>query len=118
MATHTEKSGRPRLPWTLLRAGGRHGLAEHETRDPMVSPSRRRTASPPATCWTHSVCAGRASTASSRCVELVGTFGYSGAELLEKWGRDSEILDIVEGTQQIQQLIVAPAGCSVSPRTS
>jgi acyl-CoA dehydrogenase len=27
--------------------------------------------------------------------------------LLEKWGRDSKILDIFEGTQQIQQLIVA-----------
>jgi acyl-CoA dehydrogenase len=42
-----------------------------------------------------------------RCVELVGTLGYSEAELLEKWGRDSKILDIFEGTQQIQQLIVA-----------
>jgi acyl-CoA dehydrogenase len=42
-----------------------------------------------------------------RCVELAGTFGYSEAELLEKWGRDSKILDIFEGTQQIQQLIVA-----------
>ena len=27
--------------------------------------------------------------------------------LLEKWARDSKILDIFEGTQQIQQLIVA-----------
>jgi len=42
-----------------------------------------------------------------RCVELAGTFGYSEVELLEKWGRDSKILDIFEGTQQIQQLIVA-----------
>jgi acyl-CoA dehydrogenase len=42
-----------------------------------------------------------------RCVELAGTFGYSEAELLEKWARDSKILDIFEGTQQIQQLIVA-----------
>ncbi|RNM14292.1 acyl-CoA dehydrogenase family protein [Nocardioides pocheonensis] len=42
-----------------------------------------------------------------RCVELCGTLGYSEAELLEKWGRDSKILDIFEGTQQIQQLIVA-----------
>jgi acyl-CoA dehydrogenase len=41
------------------------------------------------------------------CVELAGTFGYSEAELLEKWARDSKILDIFEGTQQIQQLIVA-----------
>ncbi|WP_193611593.1 acyl-CoA dehydrogenase family protein [Nocardioides lijunqiniae] len=41
------------------------------------------------------------------CVELTGSLGYSEAELLEKWARDSKILDIFEGTQQIQQLIVA-----------
>ena len=41
------------------------------------------------------------------CVQLCGTLGYSEAELLEKWARDSKILDIFEGTQQIQQLIVA-----------
>ena len=42
-----------------------------------------------------------------RCVELAGSLGYSETELLEKWARDSKILDIFEGTQQIQQLIVA-----------
>ena len=41
------------------------------------------------------------------CVELAGSVGYSETELLEKWARDSKILDIFEGTQQIQQLIVA-----------
>ncbi|SFC49627.1 acyl-CoA dehydrogenase [Nocardioides terrae] len=41
------------------------------------------------------------------CVELCSTVGYSETELLEKWARDSKILDIFEGTQQIQQLIVA-----------
>ena len=41
------------------------------------------------------------------CVELAGSLGYSEVELLEKWSRDSKILDIFEGTQQIQQLIVA-----------
>ncbi len=41
------------------------------------------------------------------CVELAGSIGYSESELLEKWSRDSKILDIFEGTQQIQQLIVA-----------
>jgi acyl-CoA dehydrogenase len=41
------------------------------------------------------------------CVELAGSVGYGEAELLEKWSRDSKILDIFEGTQQIQQLIVA-----------
>ncbi|WP_121251428.1 acyl-CoA dehydrogenase family protein [Nocardioides ferulae] len=41
------------------------------------------------------------------CVELAGSVGYREGELLEKWARDSKILDIFEGTQQIQQLIVA-----------
>ncbi len=41
------------------------------------------------------------------CVELASSVGYSETELLEKWSRDSKILDIFEGTQQIQQLIVA-----------
>ncbi|HLR16857.1 MAG TPA: acyl-CoA dehydrogenase family protein [Alcanivoracaceae bacterium] len=42
-----------------------------------------------------------------RCAELAGTLGYTEGELLEKWARDSKILDIFEGTQQIQQLIIA-----------
>ncbi|EFQ84070.1 acyl-CoA dehydrogenase, C-terminal domain protein [Aeromicrobium marinum DSM 15272] len=42
-----------------------------------------------------------------RCVELAGTLGYSETSFLEKWSRDSKILDIFEGTQQIQQLIIA-----------
>ena len=42
-----------------------------------------------------------------RCVELCGGQGYSQRELLEKWARDSKILDIFEGTQQIQLLIIA-----------
>lgn len=42
-----------------------------------------------------------------KCVELCGSLGYSEAELLEKLARDSKILDIFEGTQQIQQLIIA-----------
>ncbi|MFF2108056.1 acyl-CoA dehydrogenase family protein [Rhodococcus koreensis] len=52
--------------------------------------------------------AGRTGTAISlKAVELAGTWGYSERPLLEKWARDSKILDIFEGTQQIQQLIVA-----------
>ncbi|TCN57051.1 acyl-CoA dehydrogenase [Rhodococcus sp. SMB37] len=52
--------------------------------------------------------AGRTGTAVSlKAVELAGTYGYSERPLLEKWARDSKILDIFEGTQQIQQLIVA-----------
>ncbi|GAB3231332.1 acyl-CoA dehydrogenase family protein [Mycolicibacterium hippocampi] len=42
-----------------------------------------------------------------KTVELAGTTGYSEQALLEKWARDSKILDIFEGTQQIQQLVVA-----------
>jgi acyl-CoA dehydrogenase len=41
------------------------------------------------------------------CVELCGAIGYGENELLEKWARDAKILDIFEGTQQIQLLIVA-----------
>jgi acyl-CoA dehydrogenase len=42
-----------------------------------------------------------------RCVALCGGVGYGEGELLEKWARDVKILDIFEGTQQIQLLIVA-----------
>jgi acyl-CoA dehydrogenase len=41
------------------------------------------------------------------CVELCGSAGYGESELLEKWSRDAKILDLFEGTQQIQLLIVA-----------
>src|SRR5829696_6702781 len=41
------------------------------------------------------------------CVELCGSVGYGENELLEKWARDAKILDIFEGTQQIQLLIIA-----------
>jgi acyl-CoA dehydrogenase len=42
-----------------------------------------------------------------KAVEMAGTTGYSEQTLLEKWARDSKILDIFEGTQQIQLLVVA-----------
>ncbi|GFG72780.1 acyl-CoA dehydrogenase family protein [Mycobacterium botniense] len=52
--------------------------------------------------------AGRvASDITLKAVELAGTTGYSEQTLLEKWARDSKIMDIFEGTQQIQQLVVA-----------
>ena len=41
------------------------------------------------------------------CVELCGSVGLGESLLLEKWARDSKILDLFEGTQQIQLLIVA-----------
>jgi acyl-CoA dehydrogenase len=40
-------------------------------------------------------------------VQLAGSVGYGETELLEKWARDAKILDIFEGTQQIQLLIIA-----------
>jgi acyl-CoA dehydrogenase len=52
--------------------------------------------------------AGRAGTEIAlRCVALCGSIGYGEGELLEKWARDVKILDIFEGTQQIQLLIIA-----------
>jgi acyl-CoA dehydrogenase len=52
--------------------------------------------------------AGRVGTdVALRCVALCGSLGYGEGELLEKWARDVKILDIFEGTQQIQLLIIA-----------
>jgi acyl-CoA dehydrogenase len=42
-----------------------------------------------------------------RCVALAGAVGFGEGELLEKWARDVKILDIFEGTQQIQLLIIS-----------
>jgi acyl-CoA dehydrogenase len=42
-----------------------------------------------------------------RCVALCGATGFGEGELLEKWARDAKILDLFEGTQQIQLLIIA-----------
>jgi acyl-CoA dehydrogenase len=42
-----------------------------------------------------------------RCLQLCAAMGATETELLEKWARDSKILDIFEGTQQIQLLIIA-----------
>ena len=42
-----------------------------------------------------------------RCISLLGPLGYSREYLVEKWARDCKVNDIYEGTQQIQQLVVA-----------
>ena len=42
-----------------------------------------------------------------KAVEILGPAGYSKKLLVEKWMRDAKISDIYEGTQQINQLIVA-----------
>ena len=52
--------------------------------------------------------AGRTATdVALRCIALCGSAGYAETELLEKWARDAKILDIFEGTQQIQLPIIA-----------
>jgi acyl-CoA dehydrogenase len=52
--------------------------------------------------------AGRTGTdVALRCIALCGSLGLSEEDLLEKWARDAKILDIFEGTQQIQLLIIA-----------
>ena len=51
---------------------------------------------------------GRAATLiTQKCCELLGPVGYSCSDLAEKWMRDAKIIDIYEGTGQIQHLIVA-----------
>ena len=42
-----------------------------------------------------------------KAVEILGPPGYSKQLLVEKWMRDAKINDIFEGTQQINQLIIA-----------
>jgi acyl-CoA dehydrogenase len=42
-----------------------------------------------------------------KCCELLGPLGFSCENLAEKWMRDVKIMDIFEGTGQIQHLIVA-----------
>ena len=43
----------------------------------------------------------------ARCMQLLGPDGYSQDLLLEKWYRDAKIIDIFEGTGQIQRIVVA-----------
>jgi acyl-CoA dehydrogenase len=42
-----------------------------------------------------------------KCCDILGPLGFSRKHLAEKWMRDSKIMDIFEGTGQIQHLIVA-----------
>ena len=52
--------------------------------------------------------AGRYATLiTQKACELLGPLGFTRDELPEKWMRDSKIMDIFEGTGQIQHLIVA-----------
>jgi acyl-CoA dehydrogenase len=52
--------------------------------------------------------AGRVVTrVTQKAVEILGPLGFSRELLAEKWMRDAKISDIYEGTQQINQLIIA-----------
>lgn len=52
--------------------------------------------------------AGRYATLiTQKCCEILGPLGLSRDYLAEKWMRDSKIMDIFEGTGQIQHLIIA-----------
>jgi alkylation response protein AidB-like acyl-CoA dehydrogenase len=53
-----------------------------------------------------------------RCVELCGSIGYGEGDLLEKWARDAKILDLFEGTQQIQLLIIRVSAWKVLRRAA
>lgn len=50
------------------------------------------------------------------CCDILGPIGYSRKHLPEKWMRDSKIMDIFEGTGQIQHLIVARNVLNLSSR--
>ncbi|MBP7585491.1 MAG: acyl-CoA dehydrogenase family protein [Spirochaetes bacterium] len=51
-----------------------------------------------------------------KACELLGPLGFSRNDLAEKWMRDSKIMDIFEGTGQIQHLIVARNVLEVSSK--
>jgi acyl-CoA dehydrogenase len=42
-----------------------------------------------------------------KCVEMMGTQGYSRSLLLEKWMRDAKVIDLFEGTGQINRLVIS-----------
>jgi len=58
-----------------------------------------------------SVCKAHAGTAvrqiTQGCIDILGPLGVSRENLVEKWMRDCRIIDIYEGTGQIQRLIIA-----------
>ena len=51
---------------------------------------------------------GRAATLlTQKCCDLLGPVGFSCRDLAEKWMRDAKIIDIYEGTGEINHLVVA-----------
>jgi alkylation response protein AidB-like acyl-CoA dehydrogenase len=54
--------------------------------------------------------AGRVATwATERAIQILGGAGYVNDHPVERWHRDAKIYDIFEGTEQIQQMLVARA---------
>src|SRR5437660_9478975 len=47
--------------------------------------------------------------ATERAIQILGGYGYIREFPVERWHRDAKIYDIFEGTEQIQQLVVARA---------
>ncbi len=47
--------------------------------------------------------------ATERAIQILGGYGYVKEYPVERWHRDSKIYDIFEGTEQIQQLVIARA---------
>ena len=44
-----------------------------------------------------------------RAIQILGGYGYTREYPVERWHRDSKIMDIFEGTEQIQQLVISRA---------
>jgi acyl-CoA dehydrogenase len=47
--------------------------------------------------------------ATERAIQILGGYGYVKEYPVERWHRDAKIYDIFEGTEQIQQLVIARA---------
>jgi alkylation response protein AidB-like acyl-CoA dehydrogenase len=54
--------------------------------------------------------AGRTATwVTERAIQILGGYGYVREYPVERWHRDAKIMDIFEGTEQIQQLVISRA---------
>ena len=54
--------------------------------------------------------AGRTATwVTERAIQILGGYGYTREYPVERWHRDAKIMDIFEGTEQIQQLVISRA---------
>jgi alkylation response protein AidB-like acyl-CoA dehydrogenase len=48
-----------------------------------------------------------------RAIQILGGYGYTREYPVERWHRDAKIYDIFEGTEQIQQLVIARAASGI-----